>query len=111
MVGWRFIYPLIQNDCWFISEACPEALDAIPALEYDADAGDEDILKTDHLYDDVGDELRYGLQDMLGAAQKPREVALAEQIQATKDPLEQHFMRLAETERREKARQPLNYWE
>jgi hypothetical protein len=111
VVGWRFMYQLIQDDAWFISEACPEALDAIPSLEYDSEGGGEDILKTDHLYDDIGDELRYGLQDMLGPAAKPFDVELAERIQATKDPLEQHFMRLAETERREKAKQPLNYWE
>jgi hypothetical protein len=53
--GWRFMYNLIQNDEWFISELCPEALSAIPSLEYDADDGGEDILKTDHLYDDIGD--------------------------------------------------------
>ncbi len=111
IVGWRFMYGLIQDDSWFISEACPEALDAIPSLEYDQDKADEDILKTDHLYDDIGDELRYGLVDMLGSAKKPHDVELAERIAATADPLERHFMRLAETERRKKAAQPLQYWE
>lgn len=111
VVGWRFMYQLIQDDAWFISEMCPEALDAIPSLEYDSEKGDEDILKTDHRYDDIGDELRYGLQDMLGTARKPHEVELAEQIAATPDPMERHFMRLRETERRQKANQPLNYWE
>ena len=42
---------------------------------------------------------------------KTREEALAEEIAATADPMERHFKRLAETERREKAQQPLNYWE
>jgi hypothetical protein len=111
VVGWRTMYQLIQNDAWFISELCPEALAAIPSLEYDSDKGGEDILKTDHLYDDIGDELRYGLQDMLGSAPKPYDVDLAERIQATEDPMERHFMRLRETERRQKAQQPLNYWE
>lgn len=77
IVGWRFMYGLIQNDEWFISDLCPEALSAIPSLEYDPD-GDEDVLKTDHLYDDVGDELRYGLVDMLGVRGKPLNVERAE---------------------------------
>jgi hypothetical protein len=42
---------------------------------------------------------------------KTREEALMEEIAATGDPLERHFKRLAETERREKARQPLAFWE
>lgn len=69
--GWRFMYTLIQEDAWFISEMCPEALNAIPAAEYDSDKGGEDVLKTDHLYDDVLDELRYGLADMLNSQAEP----------------------------------------
>jgi hypothetical protein len=114
VTGWRFMYTLIQDDAWFISEACPEALDAIPALEYDSEKGEEDVLKTDHVYDDIGDELRYGLADMLNSARKPYDVDLAERIQAIeeKDPFEAHFMRLAETERREKlVRRQRNYWD
>jgi len=42
---------------------------------------------------------------------KTREEALAEEIAATGDPIEAHFKRLRETERREKAKQPLNYWD
>ena len=44
----------------------------------DSDKGGEDIRKTDHLYDDVGDEIRYGLQDMLGTSKVPVEVRRAE---------------------------------
>jgi Terminase large subunit, T4likevirus-type, N-terminal len=110
VTGWRFMHQLIQEDRWFISEMCPEALAAIPSLEYDADKGGEDILKTDHLYDDVGDELRYGLQDMLNLARKPRDVQLAEEI-AAMNPFDAHFARLRETERRQRANQPRNYWE
>jgi hypothetical protein len=109
--GWRFMYQLIQDDGWFISLACPEALDAIPALEYDKDKGGEDILKTNHLYDDVGDELRYGLADMLNTAKKPHDVELAERIAEQPNEMARHFMRLAETQRRERAAQPLQYWE
>ena len=42
---------------------------------------------------------------------KTRSEALIEEIAAIPDPLERHFARLRETERREKAKQPLNYWE
>jgi hypothetical protein len=66
-----------------ISEACPEALNAVPAAQYDKDGPNiEDICKTDHLYDDVIDELRYGLQSMLNTNKKPFNVKLAEAIQA-----------------------------
>ena len=41
---------------------------------------------------------------------KTREEALREDIQNTPDPLERHFKKLRETERREKANQPLPYW-
>ena len=113
VVGWRQMYQLIQDDVWFISEACPEALDAMPSLEYDAEDGGEDVLKTDHLYDDIGDCLRYGLADMLGAKIKPRDVQVQEDIRAMQkqDPTEAYFMALRERERQEKMKQPLNYWE
>jgi hypothetical protein len=84
--GWRFMHSLIQDDTWFISDMCPEAIAAIPSLEYDSDKGGEDVLKTDHLYDDVGDELRYGLQDMLGASKVPTEVRRAEVAAAIVEP-------------------------
>lgn len=109
--GWRFMYTLIQDDSWFISELCPEALDAIPSLEYDKEKGGEDILKTDHLYDDIGDELRYGLVDMLSEAQKPHDVEEQEIQAKIQDPWALHFRKLAETERRQKCRQPLQWWE
>lgn len=112
VVGWRFMYQLIQDDRWFISEMCPEALQAIPALEYDSDKGGEDVLKTDHLFDDIGDELRYGLVDMLSNARKPHDVQVAEEIQSYDgNEMAQHFIRLRETERRRQANQPRPYWE
>ena len=87
VTGWRFMYSLIQNDSWFISEMCPLALDAIPALEYDSDKGGEDVRKTDSIYDDIGDELRYGLSDMLNVANKPFAVLRQEVVTRA---LEQH---------------------
>ena len=80
--GWRFMYSLIQSDSWFVSEMCPEALSAVPALQYDKDGPNiEDIQKTDHAYDDCGDSLRYGLFSMLGAVKKPFEVDTREKVE------------------------------
>jgi hypothetical protein len=42
---------------------------------------------------------------------KTREESLIEEIANTPDPMEQHFKRLRETERRQKEKQPLAYWE
>ena len=71
LAGWRFMFQLIANDTWFISDRCPLALDAVPSAEYDSDKGEEDVLKTDHIFDDVLDELRYGLADMLNSKGEP----------------------------------------
>ena len=115
VAGWRFMYQLIQDDAWFISEMCPEALDAIPALEYDSEKGEEDVLKTDHLYDDVGDELRYGLADMLRQAAKPQEVIDREKLDAARPevkPLLQYRLTMERNKRLERAeeRRP-SHWE
>ena len=105
VVGWRFMYSLIQDDSWFLSDMCPEALSAIPALEYDSDKGGEDVLKTDHVYDDVGDELRYGLVDMLGTSKVPLAVRRAEIALPITDPTEKAMaMRKFESENRNKAK-------
>lgn len=92
--GWRFLYTLIQNDSWFISEMCPISLDAIPALEYDSDKGGEDVLKTDSIYDDVGDCLRYSLSDMLNVAVKPWSVAVEERLAQVADPTSKNILYL-----------------
>ena len=101
IVGWRFMYSLIQEDRWFMSELCPEALDAIPALEYDTEKGDEDILKTDHLYDDIGDELRYGLVDMLSPRAKSQEEVDREKVEAAHPGQERELLRYKLTLNRE----------
>jgi hypothetical protein len=44
-------------------------------------------------------------------AAKTREELLQEQISETQDPMEKHWMRLRETERRQNANKPLNFWE
>ena len=83
--GWRFMYQLIQDDAWFVSSLCPEALEAVPLAEYDTEGGDEDILKTNHMYDDVIDELRYGLKDMLNPLGKPFPVQAQEKWEEMKE--------------------------
>ena len=95
IVGARFMYQLIQNDVWIISEGCPEALNAIPAMQYDKDGPNtEDIQKTDHLYDDVFDELRYGLQSMLNNKKMPFEYKLAEALGPIQDNTQKNIMHM-----------------
>lgn len=106
VVGWRFVYQLIQNDALMISEACPEALNAIPAAQYDKDGPNiEDICKTDHLYDDVIDELRYGYQSMLNTKNKPFEVLLHEAVSSAPNTNVAHMRHMKMlSERKGKAR-------
>lgn len=92
VTGWRFMYQLIQNDTWFVSEMCPLALDAIPSLEYDSDKGGEDIRKTDSIFDDVGDELRYGLADMLNSARQPWSAMVEERLSQIDDPTQKMIL-------------------
>lgn len=104
--GWQLMYELLNNTriwatppelrtaemeveagdtVWIISSECPEALETIPVLmrnEKDLD----DVVKTDKgmavLAMDVADDLRYGLQSMLGAGRKPDKVVHGEQQMA-----------------------------
>jgi hypothetical protein len=48
---------------------------------------------------------------MLRPRGKTRDELLSEEIAATVDPMQVHFKRLAETERRQKAAQPQNWWD
>jgi hypothetical protein len=104
--GWQLMYELLNNTriwatppelrtkemeaeagdtVWIISSECPEALETIPVLmrnEKDLD----DVVKTDKgmavLAMDVADDLRYGLQSMLGAGRKPDKVVHGEKQMA-----------------------------
>lgn len=108
--GNRFQY----DDAVLISSECTELLNAIPALVRDPKNLD-DVLKTDlsaaKIEQDCGDCCRYLLKSWLRPRGKTHDEVLSEQIAATVDPMQQHFMRLAETERRQRANQPRNYWE
>jgi Terminase large subunit, T4likevirus-type, N-terminal len=56
--GWQWMYQLLENDAWVISENCAKLIDCIPMLVRD-DRRVEDIRKTDG--DDPADAARYGL--------------------------------------------------
>ncbi len=121
--GWGLMYQLLNNTkqkglagdtVWLISGECPELLEAIPILMRDPKDLDV-VLKTDkgqaRLEQDVSEAARYGLKSELSPGRKPREVELQEQIAATPDPIERHFMRVKATEERNKRNQSLAYWE
>lgn len=94
--GWQLMYALLNNTriwadpnrtaemeaeagdtVWIISSECPEALETIPVLMRNVKDLD-DVIKTDKgmavLAMDVADDLRYGLQSMLGSGRKPDKV-------------------------------------
>ena len=108
--GNRFQY----EDAILISSECSELLNAIPALVRNPKNLD-DVLKTDlsaaKIEQDCGDCCRYLLKSWLRPRGKTHDEVLSEQIAATVDPMQQHFIRLAETERRQRANEPRNYWE
>jgi hypothetical protein len=56
--GWQWMYQLLENDAWVITENCAKLIDCIPILVRD-DRRMEDIRKTDG--DDPADAARYGL--------------------------------------------------
>lgn len=102
--GWALMYTLLNNTriwatppekrtaemeaeagdtVWIISSECPEALETIPVLMRNVKDLD-DVVKTDKgqavLAMDVADDLRYGLQSMLGSGHKPDRVKHAERL-------------------------------
>lgn len=76
--GWNLMYQLLELDEWLIRDTCPEAIRSIPILMRNPEKL-EDVLKTDSLADDVGDELRYGMKSYLAPRQVPEEIVHAEQ--------------------------------
>jgi len=121
--GWTLMHTMLQNTkmrgtggdlVYLISSECPELLESIPMLMRDPKDLDV-VLKTDKgqakLEQDVSEAARYGLKSKLGDSRKPYDEILRDQIAATPDPLQQHFIRLRETERRQKSNEPLAYWQ
>jgi hypothetical protein len=126
--GWQLMYELLNNTriwaspqrtaemeaeagdtVWIISSECPEALETIPVLmrnEKDLD----DVVKTDKsmavLAMDVADDLRYGLQSMLGSGRKPDKVVHGEQQLARINKGDYQGMYFAEMAFREEQKRP-----
>lgn len=71
--GWRFLHRAIDEGEWIITRNCKEAVRAIPSAIFDNihPGKEEDVLKTNTKYDDVLDELRYGLYSQFS----PKEVS------------------------------------
>ena len=75
--GWQFMYQLLENDAWLITENCDKLIACVPTLVRD-NANVEDIRKMDG--DDPADSARYGLVSGarfagVGAALFPRPTA------------------------------------
>jgi hypothetical protein len=104
--GWQLMYALLNNTriwatpkdkrtpemvaeagdtVWIVSSECPELLETIPVLMRNVKDLD-DVVKTDKgqavLAMDVADDVRYGLQSMLGSGVKPEKVKHAEKLTA-----------------------------
>lgn len=102
--GWQLMYALLNNTriwatppdkrtaemeaeagdtVWVISSECPEALETIPVLMRNVKDLD-DVVKTDLgqavLAMDVADDLRYGLQTVVGTGKKPVAVVIEEAV-------------------------------
>ncbi len=69
----------------------------------------EDMKKRGLSSPDIGDMLAMTFAAIPAA--KTRDEVLAEKIEAEPDEFQRHFMRLRETERRQQANQPRNYWD
>lgn len=85
------MYEMLRDGEWLISTDCPQAIDALPSLESDAD-NLGDVLKTDAVYDDVGDDLRYGIQSRMKGRKprKPQVMVEKEMLNAIQDPFSRY---------------------
>lgn len=86
--GWRLMSQLLDADMWqIVGEDCPRLVDCLPSLIRDPD-NTEDVLKVDFSENQIGDDsaesARYGLQFMLGASVKSRQVLLEERLQSVR---------------------------
>jgi len=95
VMGWRFMYNLLrqanlrgtniseerakQGPAFFVSQECPEAIAAIPAAQRDPDDPDDVERVAGALWEDVTDEIRYGLHSYLNPQSKaPRDIRAKE---------------------------------
>jgi hypothetical protein len=82
--GWRMMHRMLDEGEWVVSEACPLAIEAIPAAVHNEDKL-EDVLKTDDQLDDVRDSLRYGIYSQYGPSELPWPVQLQHSVRHLED--------------------------
>lgn len=89
--GWRLMHQLLDSGRWTISRDCPKLIECLPTLVRDMERNSEDVLKVDwsenYIGDDPADSCRYGLQNMLIAAPKPKLVIKTELMESYVDKL------------------------
>jgi hypothetical protein len=83
--GWRFLHRALDENEWIITNNCVHAVRAIPSLIYDEKKNNEDVLKTATMYDDVADELRYGLYSQAHQKEVPIEEQIRQRASSVKD--------------------------
>lgn len=94
---------------WLITETCPKLIDCLVSAPRDEKRVE---LIAEFSGDDPLQGAGYGLYHIVGRPKNiPHDEQLRRKLIATPDPMEQHFIRLRETDRRKQAAQPLNYWE
>lgn len=86
--GWRFLHRALDEGEWIITKNCREALRAIPTAICDSihPGKEEDILKTSTMYDDVIDELRYGVYSQFATTDVPEGIQAARKVAHLTDP-------------------------
>jgi hypothetical protein len=72
--GWNLMYQQFELDTFLIFDTCIQTIRALPMLMRDAPLKTEDVLKTDSLADDIGDETRYAIKSYLNPRKEPEEL-------------------------------------
>jgi len=99
----------IDRANWIISDECPRLIECITTASRD-EVHKEKIAA--FLGDDPLQGAGYGIYHILGnPAAKPRTQLVWEEIDAAPDERSKHWIRLRETERRNTALKPRNWWE
>ena len=102
--GWRFLHRSLDENEWIITRNCVHAVRAIPSLIYNDKPGkEEDILKTNTMYDDVADDLRYGLYSQYAVKDMPEEEKIRQQVSHVLDPTSRNILVMKIQDDRNKA--------
>lgn len=104
------MYDKIETRAVVVLSTCRHIIESIPQLVRDED-NREDVLKVDTKADDCYDGFSMGLFNWYRTAKKPREIEVQEEIAAAPDDRSKHWIRLRETERRNQANAPKNWWD